>query len=155
MLSRNLIIFLCLACCTTIVNARMYKWVDDEGITQYSQSPPPKGYAKEIAPPPLPSATRKLNEADKEEPKPEAKTKPKEATVGSDKQEGPTKKELAESEALRKENCDAVKSNLDLYTNVGNKLIKTPGGLYKRLTEVERQAKLAETNKLVKEFCTK
>jgi len=149
MRSRILLVFVCLTSLSTIADARMYKWVDADGVTQYTQSPPPSGHSKLIAPPPIPSATRKLNESTKEE----ANTDTKESSEEDNKVGSPTPEEIAKSEAIRKENCEISRTNLTIYTNLGRRLIKTPDGLYKRPTEEERQAEISKHEDGVKEFC--
>jgi hypothetical protein len=123
--------------------ARMYRWVDDSGMTVYSQSPPPSGEATEIkvntstaAPPPTPSTEGQVKEA-----------------AAPEKPTGPTKAEIEESNKIKAENCKAATNNLTLYENLGNKLVKTPDGLYKRLTEEERQQKIQESKKGIEEYC--
>lgn len=132
---------------TGITEARMYRWVDEDGTTVYSQSPPASGEAAEIkintstsAPPK--SAT--INGPDT--PAPESAEKPS---------DGPSKEEIAESNRIKSENCKAARHNLDMYTNLGNKLVKTPDGLYKRLTEEERQQSIRDSQALIEEFCDK
>lgn len=151
MLSRILLCLICFACFITTANARMYKWVDGDGVTQYSQSAPPSAGAKEIAPPPLPSATRKLQKPANED----SASATEEIKENSDGKKAPSSKEIAASESIKKENCGLAKSNLDLYTNLGRKILKTPGGLYKRLTEEERQEKIKQSQAAVKEYCGK
>jgi hypothetical protein len=125
--------------------ARMYRWVDDSGMTVYSQSPPPSGEATEIkvntstaAPPQKPSTDGQAKEA-----------------AAPEKPAGPTKAEIEESNKIKADNCKAATSNLSLYENLGNKLVKTPDGLYKRLTEEERQQKIQESKKGIEEYCDK
>lgn len=125
--------------------ARMYRWVDDSGMTVYSQSPPPSGEATEInintstaAPPPAPPTEGQAKEA-------AAPVKPS----------GPTRAEIEASNKIKAENCTAATSNLTLYENLGNRLVKTPDGLYKRLTEEERQEKILESKKGIEEYCDK
>lgn len=137
-----------------VAEARMYRWVDEDGTTVYSQSPPPSGEAAEI----------KLNTAPPSplQPSPASQTATDTAPDGASPEsaqnpaaEGPSKEEIAESNRIKAENCAAARSNLDLYTNLGNKLVKTPDGLYKRLTEEERQQKMEESKALIGEFCGK
>ncbi len=151
MLSRILLFLICFACFITTANARMYKWVDSDGETHYSQSAPSSGSAKEIAPPPLPSATRKRQKpANKDSASTTQKIK-----ENGDEKKGPSSKEIAASESIKKENCGLAKSNLDLYINLGRKILNTPDGLYKPLTEEERQEKIKNSQKAVKEYCGK
>ena len=130
--------------------AGMYRWVDDNGVTVYSQTPPASGNATEVkvqTGTPTPAAA------------PAAAAQPTTTDQKADQTaaapSGPTKEELAESEKIRKENCEAARHNLDIYQNLGRKMIKTPDGLYKRPNEEERQAMIKEAQEAIKEFCTK
>ena len=142
MLSRFMIVFVCLISWLTVAEARMYKWVDKDGVVQYSQTLPPSGEAEEVKPPPKPSAPSQASQ-----PEPE---KMEQKSAESD---GPTAEEIAESDKIKQENCGIARSNLDLYTNLGRKLVKTPDGLYKRYTEEERQAEIVKAKEAIKEYC--
>ncbi len=133
---------------SSAADARMYRWVDDDGMTVYSQSPPPSGEATEIK---VNTSTAAPNA------KAAAETQPKQAAAAEPekKESGPTKAEIEESNRIKAENCKAASSNLSLYENLGNKLVKTPDGLYKRLTEEERQQKIQENKDAMSEFCDK
>ena len=37
-----------LACVASAAGAELYKWVDEKGVTQYSEQPPPDGKAKKV-----------------------------------------------------------------------------------------------------------
>lgn len=133
-----------------VAEARMYRWVDEDGTTVYSQSPPASGEAAEIKI--NTSTTPPGNNAETDAP----------ATSGSPSQtdtqqpaEGPSKEEIAESDRIKSESCASARHNLDLYSNLGNRLVKTPDGLYKRLTEEERQQKIADSKTQIGEFCGK
>ncbi|WP_052761136.1 DUF4124 domain-containing protein [Sedimenticola thiotaurini] len=134
---------------TGAADARMYRWVDENGTTVYSQSPPPSGKATEIkvqvAPPTPPDNASEKQTAD-DTPAESAADKPA---------DGPTKAQIEESNRIKAENCAAARQNLEIYTNLGNRLIRTPDGLYKRLTEEERQQKIDESKAQVEEFCEK
>lgn len=126
--------------------ARMYRWVDENGVTVYSQSPPVQGQAEEVK---VHTSTAP----------PASRTSPpdngKQADTGNDPatENGPSKQEIAESNRIKAENCKAARHNLDLYQNLGNRLVKTPDGLYKRLTEEQRQEKIQQNQDLIKEYC--
>ncbi|MCG8427948.1 MAG: DUF4124 domain-containing protein [Chromatiales bacterium] len=134
---------------TTLGHAKMYRWVDENGTTVYSQSPPPDGKAateikarKYPKPAPAPEKT----EDDKEE--------DNSADAETDKEK---KKELArrkaESDEIKAENCKAARNNLQIYKDIGTRVLKTPDGLYQRLTDEEREKRIKEEKKRVKEFC--
>lgn len=130
---------------TGAADARMYRWVDENGTTVYSQSPPPSGKATEIkvqTATPTPPDNAPATQAESETQAAPEKTA-----------SGPSKEQIEESNRIKKENCAAARKNLDIYTNLGNRLIRTPDGLYQRLTEEERQEKIKESQAQIDEFC--
>lgn len=135
---------------TGAADARMYRWVDENGTTVYSQSPPASGEAAEVKINTSTSTPRKQPATDvatqSSDPSQESAGKPA---------NGPSKEEIAESNKIKSENCAAAQHNLNLYTSLGNKLVKTPDGLYKRLTEEERQQKIEQSKAQISEFCDK
>ncbi len=133
-----------------VADARMYRWIDEDGTTVYSQSPPASGEAAEIK---INTSTAPTgNKAEDETPA--ASDNPSQADT-QQPAEGPSKAEIAESNRIKSENCASARHNLDLYSNLGNRLVKTPDGLYKRLTEEERQQKIADSKTQIGEFCGK
>lgn len=127
--------------------AGMYKWVDEQGNVQYSQQPPAGRQAESIKAPPPPSSS-----ADEET------ARLKQQMEGFDERQGDRAKAAAEQqqsadvEAQRKANCEMARTNLQTLTSRGQISIKE-GDEYRRLSEEERQAKIAEAQKQVDEFC--
>ncbi len=126
----------------------MYKWVDENGVTVYSQTPPASGKSTEVKPPPPPAMTpeearEKLN-----------RTRPRLEDAAEDR-------ELAEQKANKKEkvaeayevNCSAARNNLMNWEGNPRKLVGRPDGTYARVTEEERQQKMQEARDLIEKFC--
>ncbi|MEE8321222.1 MAG: DUF4124 domain-containing protein [Gammaproteobacteria bacterium] len=131
---------------TPITVAKMYKWVDAEGNTQYTQHPPPGDIeAETIKPPP---------KVDTEGAVKQLETQKKKATdLREDRLKAAGEKRKAEEDlALVKENCRRAQGNLTNYQRPRG-LIAQPDGSRVRLTEEERQQKLAETRESIKEWC--
>jgi hypothetical protein len=126
--------------------AAMYKWVDADGNTQYTQHPPPGDIqAETIKPPPKVNTEDALNKLEAQK---------KEAT---ELREGRLKKaeeksKAEENLALEKENCRRGRENL---TNLERPhgLIAQPDGSRVRITEEVRQQKLAQAREMIKEWC--
>ena len=59
----------------------------------------------------------------------------------------------SEDTQIRRENCEAAKHNLDLYTNLGRRVVKGPDGKYSRPSEEVRQQRIEEAKKNIEEFC--
>jgi hypothetical protein len=133
----------------TLASAETYRWVNEEGVVTFSQTPPPDVKAETVeirntAPSTGGSSKERLEKlrqdlADRAEDRELKKAEKKE------------RKEIA---AESKKNCATAKKNLDQLTALGNRLYKT-GDNYVRLTEEERQQKMKEAREQIKEYCKK
>ncbi|WJW76156.1 DUF4124 domain-containing protein [Thiohalobacter sp. IOR34] len=135
--------------CALPTLAAMYKWVDAEGRTHYSQYPPRDREFQTLVPPPPPSSDagraqqrleenlRRLEEAG------EARRKAK-AEAKADKA----------ARQQRQENCKAARSNLvKLQAATGRRMVRGPDGVAYHMDEKERQARIAETRKQIEKYC--
>jgi flagellar hook-length control protein FliK len=130
-----------------VASAETYRWVNEEGVVTYSQTPPPDVKAETV----------------------EIKTTPGSNTVDSKKQleelrqkladsaedramKKAQKREQAEIEAENKKNCNIARKNLEQLTALGNRLYKTADG-YVRLSEEDRQKKMQKAREQIKEHC--
>lgn len=126
-----------------LVSAAVYQWVDEDGVTIYSQTPPRSGDARKITHKSQPidtAAKQRLQNmqqkvADQQEDR--NRLKEKQTTARADKK-------------LKMTNCKAATSNLANLIGLGNRLY---GG--ERLTEEQRQKKIAKAQKNMRENCTK
>jgi hypothetical protein len=115
----------------------IYKWVDGNNQTQYTQMPPPHGIQAiriQSAPPPA-SATQAVTAPAPEPPVAQAVDKDTELT------------------RLMEENCNIARKNLELLNKGGNIQYRTPDGELIRLTEKEHQQRIDETNAQIKLLC--
>ncbi len=129
--------------------AGMYKWVDEQGITHYSQTPPPSGKAQQIKPPPTPAdseAAVKRLEAQREEAQKQHEAK---------QQDAQESQKNASPQAIREESCRLARQNLGTLETNTRVAIQGADGNVKRLSEEERQARLTEAKKQVEEYCDK
>lgn len=108
--------------CAAPSSAQMYKWVDDKGVTHYSESPPPGRKAQQVqtAPSPSPPTTPKPAESastwgDKERAF-------RQRTIEREYAEETKRKKDAERAALRREAClesrymiEALNSGVPVY----------------------------------------
>lgn len=130
---------------TTAMASQVYKWVDDKGVTHFGANPPqgqaatsvntviaqPKAAAKAATPTPA-----AVDSGDAEQKVIDAKVK----------------QQVAEQTAERKKYCESVRTNLAQLQN--NPRLRTEvNGEQVRLGEDERQAKIAEAQKAIKENC--
>jgi len=126
----------------------MYKWVDDKGVTQYTQYPPPDKKAEIMVPPPPPAedpegAQKKL-EATLQKLDEQSKAK---ATAEAENQK------TADAAKQRKQACEAARSNLEKLTTGGRRRVTGPDGVATYLPEEERQKKIAEAKDVIKKAC--
>ena len=143
-----LVTLLILAGLATGSQAAMYKWVDENGQTVYSQIPPTSGQSTRMKPPPPPAETpeearQRLNQRLQTL---EDKAEDKELAGQKEAKEG----ELAE---VYKSNCAAAQHNLMFLESNPRKLVGQPDGSYVRITEEERQQKMQEAREQVEKFC--
>ena len=126
-----------------LADAAIYQWVDENGVTIYSQTPPKTGDARQITQKSRPTdntAKQKLHDmrqsiADRKEDRTEQKEKRTE--------------EKKENERKRS-NCKAATDNLATLTSLGHRRY---GG--ERLTEEQRQEKITQAKKQMQENCSK
>ena len=151
-MKRNLIIILTVVFLIWLLpaTAKSYRWVDENGVTIYSQSPPPSGDATVIKPPPPPAtppeeAMKKLKEQQAAIDK--SRSKKNEA----DKKDG---KEAKNAE-IKKQTCEASKKNLEQLELHPRVRMKMDDGSYKQLTDEERTAEIQEAKKGIEKYCNK
>ena len=127
--------------------AAMYKWVDEDGNVQYSQSPPPAGIeAKTIDPPPpvdSEAAIKQLQENEKQS----------SDYLKQRQEQADTSAKDEEKLALQKKNCEMAKARLASYTRPRVKFIQEDGSRV-TATEEERQEQIKKSEDMIKEFCT-
>lgn len=129
-------------------HAAMYKWVDEKGVTQYTQYPPPNRQHQVVVPPPPPAqdpqgAQQKLEQT---------LQKLDEQRQGRAEAEAEQAKAKQESER-REQNCRAARSNLQALTSGGRKRVMGADGVATYLTEEDRQSRIAEAKRQIEEYC--
>lgn len=137
---------LLLAMSATAMASQVYKWVDAQGVTHFSAQPPQGQDATSIntaTPPPKPAAA----EEQKAAPTFESIADPEQAAI--DKK---VKQEVAAKDAERKKYCEDVRTNLAQLQN-NPRLRMEVDGEVRRLTEEDRQTRIAEAQKSIAENC--
>ena len=138
---------LCLLGVGQIAQARIYKWVDKDGVVQYTQTPPPSGItASEIKPPPPPpdaaAAEKQLQQQQAEL----NKTREDRIKAGEEQQKeeqfAADKKQKCEQARLRLRSMQRPRVNV-----VGK------DGERRRLTEEEREAGIAKAREMIDKLC--
>ena len=128
------------------VSAAMYKWVDEDGNTHYTQAPPPGDIqAETIAPPPEVDTKQAVKQLQEMQEKSEDYQKQQQEAA-----EEQRKKE--EEIARKKANCELAKKRLASYTEPRVKFVQ-PDGTRVRATEEERQEQIKKSQEMIDEFC--
>lgn len=131
-----------------ISSAEIYKWVDENGVTQYTQTPPPKGDFKNIKAPPKPAiapseAKRQLQ--DKVDAYDERRTDAAKSDEEADK--------LRADTAKRQADCAQSKKNLEYFQSHSRIKYTGKDGNVTILPEEERQKKMATMRDNIKKLC--
>ncbi len=129
-----------------VTEARMYKWVDDEGNTHYTQSPPAGDIeAVTIKPPAKIDTESALDNVDKQYEKADKlrKSRLDQADLEAQQQE---------AKAIEEENCKRAHQRLETYSRPRG-LIQQDDGSRIRIDEEARQAGIVESQKMIKEYC--
>jgi hypothetical protein len=125
----------------------MYRWVNEDGVVTYSQSPPPDVEAETVE-----IKTAPASSADDSKQQLET-LRQKLADSAEDRAlKKAQKKEQADIKAENSKNCSIARKNLEQLTALANRLYKTEDG-YVRLSEEARQKKMQQAREQVKEFC--
>ncbi|WP_397449854.1 DUF4124 domain-containing protein [Pseudomonas sp. NA-150] len=123
--------------------AQIYKWVDAQGQTHFDAQPPAGQPAQQIniKQPPTPPPPAAMP------PVPGAKGHEEQAAI-----DAKVKKQAAVQEAKRASYCEEVRTNLSELRNTPRIHAQVDGKM-KRLTEEERQARIAEAEKGIADNC--
>ncbi len=146
-----------------VANGELYKWVDSDGKTQYTDQPPPSGAAisekkLKIKLPPVQSAggdeNDKPNTGSNKNDKPkswaERELDFKKRRVAEEKKEKKRQAKLKES----KEKCFRAKSKLKLYQEAPKLTVSDGKGGVMRADDAARQKGINEAQKEIESFCS-
>lgn len=143
---------LCLALMALVlsfsVHAQIYKWVDENGQTNYSQQPPASGEAQQIDVPPPPTIDTEQAQQEVDE-----LIEQQEAAEQAEQEAQQQARQEAEQQAIREENCRIARQNLEQYQNNPGRRVIDEDGNVTRLREEVRQQKMQEFQQQIDEFC--
>ena len=150
-LSQYSVIFslVCLLGISPVSQAKMYKWVDADGNTHYTQTPPPDGITKEDLN--LPASVNLDNKEAIEAF--EGQQNKKDELAEENKKTEKEENRSAEHTALKKENCRKAKAKLENVQNTGRIRAVDESGNIVRATEEERQRRITEAQANIKKWC--
>ncbi len=134
----------------TGLEAEAYRWVDENGVTIYSQTPPPgQTEAETIKPPPPPAMDS--NETWNNLNRQWQEMQDREDARKDQKEETTDEKETQEARAR---NCQAAQRNLKRLVEGRFRMrIKEPDGGYRVLPAEERQAKIEKARQVIEDNC--
>lgn len=145
-------VFLCLFLFTPIVHANIYKWIDEDGQTHFSQHRPPVDQPAEVTKKPSPPATGP------ETAQQELDTLIKQQQEAAERQAEREKQQRLEAEKAkraeqRQQNCRTAQHNLQQYqNNPGRRFIDSEGNVT-RLGEEKRQEMIKQSQQAIDQFC--
>ena len=142
------VLFLLALCVAGTAHATAYRWVDEDGRTVYSQTPPPDRESQRISTSGhrAPSNEEAWKEVERiEEQLDTSREQRRQAAEEAQKQR--------DEAALRRRNCENARLNLERYEGDPGRLIRDPDGSYVRLTPDQRQARIEETRQQIEEYC--
>lgn len=129
-------------------HAAVYKWVDEDGVVQYAQTPPPGVQTQEIAPPPPPSSSaapvgRELQE------RLDAFNKRREERLRRE-QESTEEREFREKLTA---DCQRIRENLAVLSNSPRVVEQLDDGTRVAMTDQRRAEKTQLFQKQFDEHC--
>lgn len=142
----------CLALLTVLlsfsVNAEIFKWVDENGQTHYSQTPPESGVAETIDIPPPPPIASETDENEIE-----TLIEQQQAAEKAEQEAQETAEQEAEREAQLATNCQVATDNLRGYQNNPGRRVIDEEGNATRPSEEERQQKIQDLQDKIDLYC--
>lgn len=133
---------------TTIQAGKYYRWVDESGVTHYTETPPPDTQATTIR-------TQGKDPKSAEQAKARLSEQRKAFTeAAANKKAADEENKLAdENEKIKQGNCETAKKNLKMLQEHSRIREKGDNGEYTVLAEEERQARIKLAQERIKEFC--
>lgn len=127
----------------------MYRWVDQNGATVYSQSPPPSGEATAIPQQPAPRP------ADVEAARKRLQQQLEKEFDAQQAASDRAAKHAAEQEARKRddETCAAARRNLETITRLGSRRVVTPEGDEVYLSDERRRELTDEARDQIEKYC--
>ncbi|RRU94250.1 DUF4124 domain-containing protein [Stutzerimonas xanthomarina] len=133
---------LVLALCGNVMAAQVYKWVDAQGVTHFGAQPPQGQQVETVN-----TVTAPAKSTTTPAPVVEDETEVDQQSI-----DRKVKRQVAEQEAERKRYCETMRTNLAQLQNNPRVRVEEKGET-RRITEEERQARIAETRDKIAENC--
>jgi hypothetical protein len=134
-----------------IAQAKVYKWVDENGVTQYTQYPPPEGSSSVVNVPTAPApATAPAEQLRDLQDRLEALNKRQEEEARAQQE---TEEQHADREKLAAD-CQRVREELALVSNNPRLMEQGADGSRVRMTEERRQERIAHAQQQLQDHCS-
>jgi len=130
-------------------HAAFYKWVDANGVTQYSQSPPASGHYQEMRSTPTPP----LSDTSTDDKKVEASPPTKGSATAQAATPPPDAQQQAKLQMEREQYCQRARKSLATLQNHARLRYQAEDGSIRIMSEEDKQAKITETRKMIDETC--
>jgi hypothetical protein len=132
---------------STLVSAETYRWVNEEGVVTYSQTPPPDAESEVVKTYSAPSSDAGAAKARLQKLRQDLADREEDRALKKEEEQ-----EQNREVKIRKENCKAARSNLRTLSGLANRLYKV-GDDYIRLTEEQKKQRMDEAKKQIEEYC--
>lgn len=135
------------------VQAELYRYVDSEGTTVYSQTPPPSGGATVVHTDRGPSDAERAQARDRLRGMVESDFDRKEDAAQTAEKSGKDAKAQAQDQAQKDANCKTARTNLTTLQEHGKGRLKMPDGKTGFLSKDQLAARIAEAQGQIKANC--
>lgn len=139
---------LLLALAPTVMAAQVYKWVDAQGTTHFGAQPPEGTSASAVN-----TNTAQPKPSNFPPPTPTKPTLPPSADEKQKAIDDKVKQEVAQQEAQRAKQCEQLRVDLAQMKNNPRVRVDDGNGELRRITEEERQDRIAKSEKDIRENC--
>jgi hypothetical protein len=132
-----------------VASPPLYRWTDENGITVYSERPPPGAEATRLIPDPGPSP----EESERAQQRIRSLVEQDYDRREESKHEAQASGEQAEREARRRANCEAARRNLATLEDPRTGRVRTAEGALEALSDEVRARYLEEAREVIRENC--
>lgn len=139
-------LLVCMALFHTTGLADTYKWIDDQGVMQYTQSRPPAGVEYTVIGAPSAVDPSQMNARIEQQKKYVSESLESKANIAEEN------RAAAEERSQRQKNCELGRDRLASWSRPRVQVPQADGSRI-RASEEERQAQLQKSRDIINEFC--
>jgi len=130
-------------------HSQIYRWVDADGITHFSQTPPPSGQYRHMQAPPPPAEDPRKAQA-----KIDSINRHIQDQLDAEHKQAQQDRHQQRAQAQRATICRQAKKRLTALTIRPHILVTSHDGQTRRMTEPQRQADIKATKGRIAEYCS-